>query len=180
MAVYKEDSEKLVVEFGGKSYILSIMSWDSDMDLEDLSRIDYSNILGEIITFPVVMNRMGLIKAEVDTELDRVKLDFEIGKAKLVQHHREALSKKGLSATAAENMLKTEIALDPSYEVLSLTVIQAQSMANKINAVYWAFKDKSDKLNRLSEKLRPEDFEKEILTDSVNNVAIKYREKLIK
>ena len=54
---------------------------DTDIDIDDLIKIDYHNILGEILTFSVIMNRIGNFRAEMEELMEEAKVEVEIKKA---------------------------------------------------------------------------------------------------
>jgi len=49
-----------------------------------------------------------------------------------------------------------------------------------VNTLYWSAKSKDNKLDKMTDKLRPEEFQSEILDGTINGVVIKTSEKLIK
>jgi hypothetical protein len=46
--------------------------------------------------------------------------------------------------------------------------------------LYWSAKSKDSKLDKLSDKLRPEEFERELVEDTINGIVIKFRDSVIK
>ena len=59
-----------------------------------------------------------------------------------------------------------------------LKLLDVQRDRDYINSLYWSAKSKDDKLNKLSEKLRPDDFNKEIIEGKLNGISIKSTNKL--
>ena len=48
--------EKKIINIGDKSYRLIFDQFDdSEVDIDELLKIDYSNLIGEIVTFPVIV-----------------------------------------------------------------------------------------------------------------------------
>ena len=44
---------KKVINIGGRQYVLRVGEFDeNELDVEDLLKIDYSNLVGELVTFP--------------------------------------------------------------------------------------------------------------------------------
>ena len=60
-----------------------------------------------------------------------------------------------------------------------MEVIRLQKQRDIINSLYWAVKSKDDKLNRLTDKIRPEEFEKEIVESEINGIIIRIQNKAI-
>ena len=67
----------------------------------------------------------------------------------------------------------------PKYKVKQLNLIKIQKNRDMINSWYWAIKSKDEKLNKISEKLRPEDFESDLLEEKINGVLMKSFKKTI-
>ena len=51
-----EDSKEVItIELqSGRIAVLRLQSFDTEVDVDDILRIDYSNIMGEILTFPLM------------------------------------------------------------------------------------------------------------------------------
>ena len=58
--------EKKVVNIAGKQYVLHVGEFDEDFQVEDFLKIDYSNLVGELVTFPIIENRIGLMLADAE------------------------------------------------------------------------------------------------------------------
>lgn len=63
-----------------------------EIDVDDLMAIHYDNLVGEIITFPVVVNRLGLLLADAERSLAETKLNCAIVEAKLREEIRILLN----------------------------------------------------------------------------------------
>lgn len=189
MAKSKETSnrEQIVVEGNDRMFVLTIEDFDKELFVDDVLRIDFSNILGEVLTFPVLMNRVGLMRAEMQQILNDKKLELNVYEAEMKDYYRKKLISK-TPDTKGEIKIKP-----PSNDVVDSAVIKDEGYQQKykqwskvqknfdiIDSFYWACKSKDDKLNKLSEKLRPEEFEKELLEDTINGIMIKAKNKLIK
>ena len=60
--------EKKIIKVGEKTYKLLFDNFDEDMNIDELLKIDYSNLIGELITFPVIVNRFGQLLAEAESK----------------------------------------------------------------------------------------------------------------
>lgn len=167
-----QQSEKTVIELGKKILTLEIKDFgSSDIDIEQLLQIDINNPIADIVTFPVIFNRIANFKAEVDDLLRRVQFDFTIFEAQLYEKHKKLLI--GLGEKATENAIDMAITRDPQYKIKKENVFKVQKEADIIDGLYWSAKSKDQKLNAISAKLKPEEFEKEILEGMINSVMIK-------
>lgn len=182
-----DPSEPLIIEVKGKMYRLMIEDFETDLDLEDITGIDYTNIRGELLTFSVAYNRIGIFKAELSNTAQRAKMNVDITKAQLNQKYRAALVEEGRDYKGKPKLIKPtvdEIAAavlcDDEFQAAYEQYLTAQRHFEIMEAIYWACQSKDQKLNRLSEKISPEEFEQELLTDRVNSVLIKGIKKAIK
>ena len=165
---------------------LKVQTFDGEIDIEDILKIDFTGIRNEIVTFPVIMNRLGLLRADQEEVTSRSKLDFEIYEAQLTEEKR-----KSLTSSDTDEKGKTKVSKPTKDEVDNAVLLDVRYRKKKeqyfanvkwmsyLDSVYWSAKDKSTKLDKLSEKLRPEEFEKELLEGVWNGVLIKCQQKLI-
>lgn len=165
--------EKIVIELkGGKVAVLTIQEFDTDVDVDDILRIDYGNIMGEILTFPLLYNRIANLRAEVESLVQHTKMDVDIYEAQLREEKRKSLqaaSDKRITDTEVESAVK----LDARYAAKKKELFQVQKNFAYMDALYWSAQSKDTKLNRLSEKLRPDEFERELVEDTINGIMIK-------
>lgn len=175
-----DHSELIKITFKNKIIAFKMSLFDTDVDVEDVLKIDSFNILGEILTFPVIMNRLGNLVAEMDELLAEAKLELEIKAAELGEFYRKKLVKKTTDSAGKEKITLPTIAeidnailLDVFYQNARKKSIRLQKEKQNIDSFYWAALDKSKKLDVLSSKLKPEEFEKEIIEDTINGILIK-------
>ena len=79
------------ITIGDKVYQLQFDDFDEEMDIDNLLRIDHSNLVGEMVTFPVFVNRFGNLLAEAESKVAEVKLNLEITEAKLKERLKAEL-----------------------------------------------------------------------------------------
>lgn len=162
------------VHLGEKMAKITPTEWDYDFEVDKILKIDHSNIFGEIITIPVLVNRMGLLTAEMRNYCKKLKLYLEMEeaeKAKLFRNKKAADS--GKKPTVAE--VEEAVILDPKVKNIKYTLIRAEEHLEKIESMYNAAKDKSFKLNNLSKNLTPQMFESELLDGIVNGVNVQIK-----
>ena len=171
--------EKVVIELKNRMAVLILQPFDGDIDTESLLKIDYANILGEILTFPVLFNKIANLKAEVANILAVAKLDLDIFEA---QMHEEYQNKLYASSEKKPTIKDVESAIlrDARYRKKREWYYSKQKDFDYLDGLYWAGQSKDTKLNRLSEKIRPEDFEKDLLEGTINGIQIKMVKKQIK
>ena len=172
------DQEKVVIELqNGKMAILVIQPLNSEMEVDDLLRIDYGNIMGEILTWPLMYNRISNLRAEQESIVSQVKMDTDIFEAQLMEEHRKRLTATGNKFTVGE--VETAVKLDTRYSIKRKGLFKVQKNFAYLDALYWSAQSKDQKLNKMIDKMRPEEFEKELLEDTINGVMIKLSRKVI-
>jgi hypothetical protein len=178
--------ETKVVTIGKKTVTLVMQADDRDIDMDEITSIDYGNILGEVLTFPVLLNRMGILRTEIENHYKRAELDVEIEKSAMKRvkaerelHYYEVLKKEG-KATVAQ--VEGKVLIDEEYQQaerqyfnLRKRLIKIEEDKNTVESLYWACKNKWDVLVKLSEKIRPEDMEGQIIDETINGILIKCR-----
>lgn len=170
--------EEIVFEFKNKMITLQILPFDTDVNVDEILKIDHQNLYAEIITFNIIYNRIGNLKAEQENIVSVSKMNLEVLEAKLFKEKRISLTKEGGKATEAQ--IDAEIKTDDRYIVKKTAHFEKVKNLQYLDSLYWAAQNKSGLLRSLSDKLRPEEFMGELLTDTINGVMIKANEKLIK
>jgi len=163
------------VHLNTKIAAIKATDWNYEFDPDAIFKIDPYNIFGEIITIPVLVNRMGVIVAEMRSYVKEEKINLDIKEAKVRQLFRQKFDKK---PTVQET--EDHLSLDSQIRNLRLKLISLQQDLEKLESMYEAAKDKSFKLNSLSKGLTPGDFEKELIDGKINGVLIKIRDKKYK
>lgn len=167
------------VRIGEDIYKLSFDDFDEEMDIDSLLKIDYSNLIGEIVTFPVIVNRFGVMLAEAESQVAESKLNLEIYEAKKKEAFRLKAVEEGSKAPTVEALNNALIA-DKGYQVLRRKYNEVIKTRDYINSAFWSAKDKSSKLDKLSLSIQPGDFAESVIEGKVNKVLIKKKNNLIK
>lgn len=171
------DQDVLTIELKDRMITLRALSFDTDIDVDEILRIDHSNYLGEILTFPVLFNRIANLKAEQQNIVNKQKIDTEIFEAQLREEKRKLLSATG-KVTVQE--VEAAVQVDARYKIKKHAYFDSVKNLDYLDALYWSAQSKMNLLNKISDKIRPEEFEKELLTDVVNGVMIKASKKVIR
>jgi hypothetical protein len=84
-----------------KAILLKIPSLSEleSIDVEKITKIRHDNIYADAITFPVMLNRLGMLLAEADSMIERSELDYRIERASLSKEIRKKLTEKGEKVT---------------------------------------------------------------------------------
>ena len=174
----QEDNQIVIELKNGKMAILVIQEFNSELEVDDVLRIDYSNIMGEILTFPLMFNRIANFKAEMENIVAEGKLDLEVFEAQLTEEYRKKLTGSN-SGRVTVGEIESAVKMDSRYSIKRKHFFKQQKDLAYVEALYWGAQSKDTKLNRLVDKLRPEEFEKELLEDVLNGVAVKITKKAI-
>jgi len=168
-----------LISVGESSYKLIFDEFDEEMEIDSLLKIDYSNLIGELITFPVIVNRFGWLLADMERTVSEKKLSLEVFEAKLKERIRTDLTQQSNGKKPTVEELNNAVVSDKGFQIMSRNLFEAQKNRDYINSVYWSAKDKSDKLNKLSLSMQAGDINDSQLEGRVNNVIIKKTKNLI-
>ena len=86
---------KVKINIGGRGITLETKDFGENIDVDDLLSIHYENIPGEVITIAVLLNRIGLLKAQAEGEAKNAKLNLEISESKFKKELRREASING-------------------------------------------------------------------------------------
>jgi hypothetical protein len=169
--------EDIVIELKNKMVVLKILPFNTDIEVDEILKIDYYNIMAEILTFNVLFNRIANLKAEQENIVAHSKVDIEAFEAQIYNEHRKRLLKDGEKAT--EGQIDAAIKNDSRYIAKKKLHLDYVKNLGYLDSLYWAAQNKSGLLRSLSDKLRPEEFMGELLSDTINGVMIKATKKAI-
>ena len=171
------------INVGGQEITLYHDNMDSSINVDDLTKIDVGNIYGDAVTISAAVNRIGLIKAEVEALVGETKLEYKIYegqfKAKL---RKQAANNAGfytirignddVKIKATEKALETCFETDDKWIELKKAFITAEKNFNSLSSLYWACQDKSRKLNTLVNGVTPSEFVSEMIEGKINGILI--------
>lgn len=176
-----------IINIGGKHVILRYMEDETDVNVDEITKIDYSNIFGEVVTLPALLNKTGMLRAEAEKIFNSLKLECEIHSAGLKRAwRREAATQSGkgkFSSTdemgniivvkLSESALDEAVTLDKKYQKLKNDLFKAQRDLGFIDSLHWAVSSKDKKLNNLLKPVSPEEFVNELIDGAINGFIIK-------
>lgn len=171
--------EKRLIQIGDKSYKLLFDDFDEDVDIDSLLKIDYSNLIGEMTTFPVILNRFGILLAEAESQVAETKLNMDVYEAKTKEKLRVELAEQNNGKAPTVEALNNAVVSNKAYQAMKRKYIEVVKTRDYINSIFWAVKDKSEKINKLSLSIQPGDLSDSIIEGKVNSVLIKKTRKTI-
>jgi hypothetical protein len=165
---------KLVFSIGDKLIKFTIDDFEDNLDIDRLLKIDYGNLVAELVTSPVILNKVGILAAEMSNELRLSKMNFKIREAKIQKQVRENLIEEGKKATVAE--VEDGLITNKVYQKYQKEYYEVEKQKDYIDSIYNAIKDKSNKLDKLSLTLRVGDINEELIQKQLNNVYYKIKD----
>ena len=172
------------IRVGEQSITLFRENLDGSINVDDLTKIDVGNIYGDAVTISAAVNRIGLIKAEVEALMGETKLSYKIYegtfKAKLRKQaannsgfYTVRIGNEDVKIKATEKALETCFETDEEWIKLKREFITAEKNFNSLSSLYWACQDKSRKLNTLVNGVTPKEFVSEMIEGKINGILIK-------
>lgn len=186
-----EDENVVKIQRGTKTYFLRIKDFsDSYIDTEQLLQVDTNALLEEIVTFPVIFNRIKFIKAEMDDLERRAKAELDVLEAEKAEHYRKSLVYDEETSTASgkttmkrikptEKQIDHYTTIDSEVRAKRNEYFEVKKQAAIVDGLSWAAQSKNQKLDAFSLKMTPEDFAKELLEGEWNSVEIRAVKNLI-
>ena len=171
--------QKKLITVGDTTYKLLFDDFDEDIDIDSLLKIDYSNIIGELITFPVIVNRFGNLLAEAESKVSETKLNLEVFEAKTKERLRVELAEANGGKNPTVEALNNALLMNNAYQVMRKRFIEVQKTRDYINSIFWSAKDKSSKLDKLSLTVQDSEIPDSVIEGRVNNVLVKKTKKII-
>lgn len=172
---------KKTLTVGDSTYVLKFDEFDEDVNIDSLLKIDYSNLLGEMVTYPTVVAKFGNMLAEAESQVSEKKLNLDIQEAKLKEEYRIKLAEQNNGKAPTVDALNSAVLLDKRYQVFKRAYITAQKTRDYMFTTYLAAKDKSEKINKIYFQASPSDVPDTVIEGRLNNTIIRRAKgKLIK
>lgn len=174
-----------IIQLGGKPICLEYKDIEGDIDVNSLTKIDYSNLFGETITVSSLLNRIGQWKAEAEKQYEDSKLKRSIKEGDLEKRWRREAARNEGKFNVSDTEGKTElikltdkaitsaIVSDKGMATLKSNEISAKRDLAYLDSLYWAVQDKSKKLDNLLPKVIPDEFWNEIVDGEINLMMIR-------
>lgn len=171
--------KKLVFTIGDRVIGFTVSEFD-DLDIDKLLRIDYENLVAEILTFPVVVNKLGLLCADMDNLFQESKLDLSIYEAKTKEKIRQDIEEEKGGKRPTIDEIDTQLTLDKIWKLKKKKLYKTQKEKEYMYSIYNAARDKSSKLDKLSLTVRAGDIDDKIIQGQLNNIYFKIKDGIIK
>lgn len=176
---------KTLIHIGDKPLTLTMSDFEDEIDVDEITAIEYHNLFGEAVTVSALLNKMGILKAKAESIYSEKKLEFDIYESTLRKRIRRESAMNGGKFTIedeqiklTENSLNEVIVLDKGWQVNKKNVIKSKETLDKVDALYWAVQSKDRKLSVLMKAVTPEEFFNEIIEGTVNGILIKKRKSI--
>ena len=114
-----------------------------------------SSLIGELVTFPVILNRFGILLAEAESQVAETKLNMDVYEAKTKERLRIELAEQNNGKAPTVEALNNAVVSNKAYQAMKRKYIEVVKTRDYINSIFWAVKDKSEKLNKLSLSIQP-------------------------
>ena len=172
------------IKVGDRLITLEHDNLDSSINIDDLTKIDSSNIFGEHTTISAAVARIGLLKAELESKMAESKMAYKLYEGTFKARLRKQASRNGNKFTIrvdnedvevklSEASLNTSFETDSEWLELKRNFIKTEKNFNSLDVLYWACQDKSRKLNGLVNGTTPEDYIAGMIEGKVNGILIK-------
>lgn len=183
----KKKAEHFVhVTKDGNPITITLTNYDY-IDADDVTSIHHHNPIGEMLTTPVALNRVGNMLSEAEYNLNMSKLNFDIFIAKEEDKKRKELTfvettAKGVEKVKSPTIGEVDSAVKSTkeFKMEKEIVFSAEKKVGMLKSLYWALKSKDNKIDKMISNLKPEEFEKEIIEDVVNGIKIRTHKAAIK
>ena len=160
---------------GSKLVKLQPIKWEEiDFNPDEVLDIDIFNIIGEMKTLPVFINRMGLLAAEVRMQVKNQVLQLKISEAVVRKNIKVEYAEKGLKKLTIQE-LEDELLTSKYLQEQKEELINNEYFLDKVEKIEKAAIEKSFNVKSIANKLHPEEFENNLIEGVVNTVLIKIK-----
>jgi hypothetical protein len=176
---------KHVIHLGDKPIVLIYNEFENEIDVSQITRIDYSNLFGEAVTISSLLNSIAQLRSQAEEVYERKKFERQIMEADLEKRWRKESNKNEgkftitesdgsiITIKLTEKALESSIIADKGYQTCKNNEISAKRDFAYLEALYWAVQDKSKKLDNMLPKVTPKEFIDELIEGTVNGILIK-------
>ena len=174
----EQEKDEVILHLKNKVVIITSQGFDSEIDIDDLLQLDHTNLYAELITIPVLINKIGLLKAESIAIYERKKMDFSILEAKLSEYYRVKAKESEIKPT--EKWLEEKVTLDKSWVIEKRNLIEAQKNVDFMWGLWQSVLSKDNSLKTATRNIIPSEHENSLIEQKINTVMIKVRDKKFK
>ena len=171
------ETMETVIHLGSRPITFKFKSFEDNVDVDALLTVDYSNLYGEAVTIPSLMNHMGILKAETEKTWSTKKAELDFYEADLRKRFRKEATETAQKLTEAS--LTELVETDPGFKIKKKNVITAKYNLDVMDSMFWAVSAKNKKLDNLVKGVTPEELYAEIQEGVVNNVLLKKHKSIV-
>ena len=167
------------VHIGERTIVLKAEDFDSEINIDQITAIDYSNIYGEAVTVSALLNKIGMLKAEAEHYYNLRKMEVDIYDAELKRKFRRQANQEGGKfyiedepIKLTEKSLDEAVLLDKGYKAMKKECFEAKKDLDMLDSLFWAISAKNKKLDHICKAVTPEEFVNELVEGSVNTYTV--------
>jgi predicted transcriptional regulator len=168
---------KTVVHLDGNPVVLKFKGFEDEVDVDELLKIDYSNLYGEAVTIAPLFNHVGILKASSEKKVNERKMELEVFESELDKRLRDEAA--ATSQKITEKSIEKSIVADKGYQIKRKNYINALYEDAIIDAMLKATSSKDKKLNNLVRGVSPKELFDELMEGTINNILIKKSKSIV-
>jgi hypothetical protein len=165
------ENESVQVVLGETIIVMTFRPFDLDIDIDHLTSIDHSNLYGEMVTVSALLNKVGILKAEFENEVEKLKLEIEVESAQIRKRTRQAAVDSGTKLNLQQ--IDDSVLLNVGYQNKFKAWLIVKKTRDIVDSFYWGVQSKDKKLSVLMKPIVPEEFAAGIVEGVVNQMMIK-------
>lgn len=168
---------KVLIHLDGKPVSLVFKNFEDEVDVDQLTSIDHSNLYGEAVTVPALLNQVGILKAQMEKLHAEKKLECDVYESELKQSIRKS------SAAAAQKITEAglieQIDIDHAVQIKRKSLINAKYNLEIIDSLFWSVSAKNKKLDNIIKGVTPAELYAELQDGIINNILIKKHKSIV-
>jgi len=168
------------INVGGKQVLLTHSDFDDSIDIEDLSKIDYSNIVGEALTIDPLKSKIGAMLSEAEYLESEAKMALSVYEADFkMKCRKESTRDEGFATVNGTRFKVTEKALetahcsDREWQRLKNQLHIATRNHGIVKSMLNGVEGKAFRLQYFIPKVTPEEFIGELVEGKINGYFLK-------
>lgn len=164
------DREIVTVELDNK--IIKLQFGEiPDMDTDDLLRIDYGNLGGEMLTISTALHKIGVLVAKFEHFVKLKKLDLKAIEADKFAKIKNQMIAEGTKRPTKDDV-EAKVTLLKNVSIIRKAIINAERDLKIMESLYWALKSKDEKIKNLTKTFREKDILEQTKSRTINLIKI--------
>lgn len=168
------------INIGNNQIILKSSDFLEEIDVDQITSIDYTNLYGEAVTVSALLNKIGMLKSEAEKYLSTITLKTETYGAELRRKFRRQANVEGGKfmvdgeyVKLTERSLDDAVLLDKGYQAHKKEQFEAKKDSEVLDSIFWSVQAKCKKLDNICKAVTPEEFINDLVESKVNTFTIK-------